>query len=275
METAQELTYEMDIEEAALNVPMTLSQADDCGLRLAEIKADAEGILQNWKERRNALVNEECEARVMVREYGDMLTTARAAKLGINLDAHTAAKWLQYTTKDEWLSTLPHFGFALEMREKHQARIEEINAEILRIASAMEYLSEYLTGTTPSVIPTVTVDDLPFESATATATAISSERFQQILSKVDVIPAGEKYMSRDIDSILSDVHENFNSAKICICSAIASEIWESEELTDAEKEAFEQSLATLFETVAERLEEVNAVSQLPSLKQINAVYHRA
>lgn len=119
----------------------------------------------------------------------------------------------------------------------------------------------------------VTVDDLPFESATATA--ISTERFQQILSKVDVIPAVEKYMSRDIDSILSDVNEGFNSAKMCICSAIGSEVWESEELTDTEKEAFELALASHFEEVAEHLKEVNAVSQLPSQRRIDAVYHRA
>lgn len=164
METAQELTYEIDIEEAALQAPRTLSQADDCGMRLEEIKADTKGVMQLWLERKNALTNEEREALVMVREYGDMLTAARAAKFNVKLDAYTAAKWLQYTTKEEWLSILPSFGFVVEMREKHQARIAEINAEIFEISDALEYLSNYLTGATPSVMPTPS-DDLPFESA--------------------------------------------------------------------------------------------------------------
>lgn len=162
------------------------------------------------------------------------------------------------------------FAFSCEMYDKAKSKNSAIGEEMLELESTLSDLREQLAGETLPVIQNA--DDLPFESATATA--ISAERFQQILETVDVIPAVESYMGRDIDSILSDVDEGFNSAKMCICSAIGSEVWESEELTDAEKEAFELALATQFETVAEHLEEVHAASQLPSQRRINAVYHR-
>lgn len=156
------------------------------------------------------------------------------------------------------------FAFACEMYNKAKLQKYANGSEMLELESTLSDLREQLAGETLPVIQNA--DDLPFESAVA----ITPERFQAILETVDVIPAVEQYMQRDIDSILSDVNEGFNSAKMCICSAIGSEVWEHNDLTDAEKEAFEMALATQFEAVAEHLEEVNAVSQLPSQRRINA-----
>lgn len=191
METAQTLTMDMDIEEAALQAPRTLSQADDCGMRLADIKADAEGILNLWRERRNALCNEESALYASIARQKQALVTAYNAA-----HPHTDPLTAQRVSEDTLSSWMPEHDYAFEMLRKSRERREAVTQEIFDLAEAQEYLHNYLTGAAPSIAP-ASADAMPFTTQPAAA-ALSMETFDALVKTHigDVISYVEQH--RDI-----------------------------------------------------------------------------
>lgn len=270
MNQSSELTRDMGLLEQSIRMTTSAMQADYADYELtllSEKKNQVIGhlneLLQEAIERHAELSCVRADVLSEVKHYEGEYKRAHAAKLNAQ----------RYFGQDsnQAFDCLSRFRFASEMHEKAQKQLAGIDYDLSELFSLIGNLRTYLTGATPS---TTQVEELPFESTVA----ITPERFQAILETVDVVPVIERYMRRDIDSILSDVRENFNSTKMCICSAIGFEIWEHDDLIDAEKEAFELALATQFEEVAEHLEEVNAMSHVPSQKRIDAniggVYRR-
>lgn len=250
MNEVAEVSRNIGLLEQSIHMTNSPSQADAADFMISEETGRKRQLLNHLRE-----LSEECSDR-----RNEIAALRNSAIQEAMTYARIAAKFQAANNQESYEE-------ALKMRNKARKEYDDYSVAAEQLANLSTEINNTLAGESfPRLLPLTSLADLPFESAVA----ISADRFQAILDTVDVIPTVEQYMQRDIDSILSDVNEGFNSAKICICSAIGSEVWESEDLTDAEKEAFELALATQFEAVAEHLEEVRAVSQLPSQRRINA-----
>ena len=174
-------------------------------------------------------------------------------------------------------------------RVKHfQAARDFANADAcmeLKTKAAMEgtkYLQEYsklnelalsISNTirgeqSPRLLPLTKNDGLPFENESAKE--ISRERFNQILMSLDAAPTVEQYTGKDLETVVSDINEGYRHMEIMVCSALGSQVWEHEDLTDDEKTAFEAALVQYFSDVEEVLEEKVSEANLPSQRRINA-----
>ena len=161
------------------------------------------------------------------------------------------------------------------MREKHQARISEINAEIMEISEAQEYLGDYLTGAAPSVAP-ANADDLPFESAATwrnpAAKQISREEFaaavNAMLQKSDVLAGIEQYCRLDAAQLADNLRENSPTYKNHVKSALESAIYDNTQ-DEQTCDALTDAVNVYFESVVDDITEALAEFDAPKPRRLN------